>query len=175
MSIRQTIKLIASDFNNHGGKSFAKCCYVYLFDAKFRLLLNYRLGRYFEHSKFKPFKLLSARYKYRQITKRGCQVSFKADIGAGVKFLHPIGVVIGDDVVIGNNVSIWQQVTLGSHGRPGEALNYPVVQDNVKIFAGAKLFGSITIGSNAIIGANAVVNKNVPANTTAVGIPATIK
>lgn len=175
MGTQNIIKLIISDFKSHGGKSFFKYFSIFLFDAKFRLLLNYRIGSHFQYSKFKLIRCFCSYYKYRQITKRGCQISYKAQIGTGVKFLHPIGVVIGDNVIIGNNVSIWQQVTLGSHGKPGEPLSYPIVEDNVKIFAGAKLFGNIIIGNNAIIGANAVVNKNVPAHSTAVGIPATIK
>jgi serine O-acetyltransferase len=65
--------------------------------------------------------------------------------------------------------------TLGSHGKPNEPLSYPVIENNVKIFAGAKVFGNIRIGENSIIGANAVVNKNVPPNSVAIGIPAKIK
>ncbi len=81
-------------------------------------------------------------------------------------------------MVIGDNVRIYQQVTLGTDGKMNDDnkdFAYPTVQDNVKIYAGAKLFGSITIGNNAVIGAAAVVNKDVPAYKVAIGIPAVIK
>jgi len=87
---------------------------------------------------------------------------------------HPIGVIIGDGVVIKDNVMIFQQVTLGSHGKRTEEMRYPVIESGVKIYAGAKIIGGVTIGENAIIGANSVVNVDVPAGATAVGIPCKI-
>ncbi|MBC6369212.1 hypothetical protein DDT91_20660 [Algoriphagus sp. AK58] len=106
--------------------------------------------------------------------KRSCQIDYSAVIGRNVKFAHPIGIVIGKNVIIGNNVKIWQNVTFGSHGKNALKKNYPVIKDNVRIFAGAKIIGGITIGENATIGANSVVNIDVPANATAVGIPCKI-
>lgn len=108
------------------------------------------------------------------ITKRGCQISYNASLGNNIKFPHPLGIVIGDGVVIGNNVKIWQQVTLGSLGK-GDTLSYPIVRDNVKIYAGAKIIGNIIIDEDAVIGANAVVLCNVPKGKIAVGVPAKIK
>ncbi|ERM80694.1 hypothetical protein P872_21560 [Rhodonellum psychrophilum GCM71 = DSM 17998] len=85
-----------------------------------------------------------------------------------------MGIVIGDKVIIKDNVMIFQQVTFGSHGKKGLIKNYPTIEDGVKIYAGAKIIGGITIGKNAIIGANAVVNIDVPADCVAVGIPCKI-
>lgn len=150
---------------------FLKC---YLYDLSFRLLLNHRIGKYHAKKKNKLSNWLAIYYKNKQYKKRNCQISTDAVIGKGVFFSHPLGVVIGDNVEIKDNVKIWQQVTLGSHGKKGEKLNYPVVGKNVKIFAGAKVFGGIVIGENAVIGANAVVNIDVPENGVAVGIPAKI-
>ena len=84
---------------------------------------------------------------------------------------HPIGIVVGDGVIIRDNVKIWHQVTLGSHGKKGEPLAYPIIEDGVKVFAGAKIIGGVIIGENAVIGANSVVNIDVPKSTTAIGIP----
>ncbi|MBB1328173.1 serine acetyltransferase [Pseudoalteromonas sp. SR43-7] len=104
-----------------------------------------------------------------------CYLSAKASVGAGIKFPHPVGVVIGDGVVISERVTIYQNVTLGA-ARVGEGERglYPKIGSDVVIFAGAKVIGDITIGNGATIGANAVVTKSVPDNTSAVGIPAKI-
>jgi serine O-acetyltransferase len=109
-----------------------------------------------------------------QKTFYGCEISPYAHIGTNFRLMHPLGVVIGQDARIGNNVRIWQQVTLGSHGKPGEKWAYPVVEDNVKIFAGAKIIGNVRIGKNSVIGANAVVIKDVPPDSVAVGVPAKV-
>jgi len=96
-----------------------------------------------------------------------------ATIGRGVFIDHATGVVIGETAEIGNNVLIYQQVTLG-----GVSLNkgkrHPTVEDGVTIGAGAKVLGNITIGKDAKIGANSVVIKDVPSECTAVGVPAHI-
>jgi len=96
-----------------------------------------------------------------------------AQIGKRVFIDHGTGVVIGETCVIGNDVVIYQQVTLGgvstSHGK-----RHPTVEDHVVIGAGAKVLGNIIIGNNAKIGANSVVVKNVPCCATAVGVPARI-
>ncbi len=96
-----------------------------------------------------------------------------ATIGQRVFIDHGVGVVIGETAIIGNDVLIYQQVTLGgvslSHGK-----RHPTVEDNAVIGAGAKVLGNITIGKNSRIGANSVVLKDVPPHSTAVGIPARI-
>lgn len=103
----------------------------------------------------------------------GCYLSTKAVIGKNLKFRHPVGIVIGDGVTIGNDVIIYQNVTLGA-ARIGEGSRgyYPQIGNGVTIFAGAKIIGAITIGDNSTIGANSVVVKDVPKNSVAVGIPA---
>lgn len=83
---------------------------------------------------------------------------------------HPTGIVIGDQVKVGENSTILQQVTLGTKTKSG--LDYPIVGKNAYLGAGSKIIGSVLIGENVLIGANAVVISDVPDNTTAVGIPA---
>lgn len=146
----------------------------YFTSSQYGLLLNYQFGRnYFLRRPlfFRYFRKFLIR---RQQTKYGCQLSYKATIHPNVKFPHPLGVVIGDYVTIGSNVKIWQQVTLGSHGKPGERPQYPVIENDVKIFAGAKIIGGVTIGQGAIIAANAVVLIDIPPYSIAAGIPAKI-
>lgn len=94
-------------------------------------------------------------------------------VGRGVFIDHGTGVVVGETAIIGNNVSILHEVTLGGTGKDtGD--RHPKVGDGVLIAAGAKVLGNIRIGQGAKIGAGSVVVKNVPAWATAVGIPARI-
>ena len=94
-----------------------------------------------------------------------------ATIGEGVFIDHATGVVIGETTTIGDNVLIYQQVTLGGVSL-SKGKRHPTIEDNVTIGAGAKVLGDITIGKYAKIGANSVVVKDVPAECTAVGVPA---
>ncbi len=94
-----------------------------------------------------------------------------ATIGQGVFIDHATGVVIGETAVIGNNVLIYQQVTLGGVSL-SKGKRHPTIEDGVTIGAGAKVLGNITIGKDAKIGANSVVIKDVPPECTAVGVPA---
>jgi len=96
-----------------------------------------------------------------------------ATIGRRVFIDHGVGVVIGETTVVGNDVIIYQQVTLGGVST-SKGKRHPTIGDNVVIGAGAKVLGNIFIGDNAKIGANSVVVKNVPFSATAVGIPARV-
>jgi serine O-acetyltransferase len=93
-----------------------------------------------------------------------------ATIGENVFIDHGLGVVIGETTIIGNNVTIYQGVTLGGVSlNPGK--RHPTIEDDVTIGAGAKILGNITIGKGSKIGANSVVVKDVPPYSTVVGIP----
>jgi serine O-acetyltransferase len=91
-----------------------------------------------------------------------------AKLGARLKLPHPNGVVVHGNVVIGDDCMIMQQVTIGQLAEP----DVPIIGSNVYIGAGAKILGKVTIGDNARIGSNAVVLCDVPADHTAVGVPA---
>ena len=93
-----------------------------------------------------------------------------ATIKENVFIDHGIGVVIGETAIVGNNVTIYQGVTLGGVSlNPGK--RHPTIEDDVTIGAGAKILGNITIGKGSKIGANSVVVKDVPPYSTVVGIP----
>ncbi len=100
----------------------------------------------------------------------GIEIHPAARIGGGLFIDHGAGVVIGETADIGNNVTLYQGVTLGGTGF-ATGKRHPTVQDNVTIGSGAKLLGPITIGHGAKIGANSVVITDVPANSTVVGNP----
>src|ERR1700730_5074741 len=100
----------------------------------------------------------------------GIEIHPAARIGEGLFIDHGSGVVIGETADIGDNVTLYQGVTLGGTGF-ATGKRHPTVQDNVTIGSGAKLLGPITIGHGAKIGANSVVITDVPPNTTVVGNP----
>jgi serine O-acetyltransferase len=100
----------------------------------------------------------------------GIEIHPAAQIGEGLFIDHGMGVVIGETAIVGNNVLLYQGVTLGGTGKE-TGKRHPTLGDNVVVGAGAKILGNITIGSNSYIGANAVVLKSVPPNTTVVGVP----
>lgn len=96
-----------------------------------------------------------------------------AQIGHRVFIDHGAGVVIGETAIIGDDVVIYQQVTLGGVST-SVGKRHPTIGNRVVIGAGAKILGNITLGDDAKIGANSVVVKNVPSGATAVGVPARI-
>jgi serine O-acetyltransferase len=100
----------------------------------------------------------------------GIEIHPAAEIGDGLFIDHGSGVVIGETAEIGENVTIYQGVTLGGTGF-ATGKRHPTVQDNVTIGSGAKLLGPITVGRGAKIGANAVVIHDVPEHSTVVGNP----
>jgi serine O-acetyltransferase len=100
----------------------------------------------------------------------GIEIHPAAQIGRGLFIDHGSGVVIGETASIGDDVTLYQGVTLGGTGF-ATGKRHPTVQDNVTIGSGAKLLGPITIGHCAKIGANSVVVTDVPPNTTVVGNP----
>jgi serine O-acetyltransferase len=100
----------------------------------------------------------------------GIEIHPAARIGRGLFIDHGAGVVIGETATIGDDVTLYQGVTLGGTGF-ATGKRHPTVQDNVTIGSGAKLLGPITIGHGAKIGANTVVITDVPPNSTVVGNP----
>jgi serine O-acetyltransferase len=107
---------------------------------------------------------------YASRTVTGIEIHPAAQIGDGLFIDHGMGVVIGETAEIGENVTLYQGVTLGGTGF-ATGKRHPTVEDNVTIGSGAKLLGPITIGHGAKIGANAVVIHDVPPNVTVVGNP----
>lgn len=100
----------------------------------------------------------------------GIEIHPAAVIGRRFFIDHGMGVVIGETCVIGNNVTLYQGVTLGGTGKE-RGKRHPTLEDNVLVATGAKVLGSIVIGANSKVGAGSVVLKDVPPNATVVGIP----
>lgn len=100
----------------------------------------------------------------------GIEIHPGAKIGKGFFIDHGMGVVIGETAEIGDNVTLYHQVTLGGVSLKKEK-RHPTLRNNVVVGAGAKILGPFTVGENSKIGANSVVVKEVPPNSTVVGIP----
>jgi len=103
----------------------------------------------------------------------GIEIHPGAKIGRRFFIDHGMGVVIGETCEIGDNVTVFQGVTLGGTGKE-KGKRHPTIKDNALIATGAKVLGSITIGENSKIGAGSVVLKEVPPNSTVVGVPGRI-
>ena len=129
-----------------------------------------QVGKFFKKNKV---KLIPRIVELLIIRKFNCYISLNAEIDKSVVFPHPTGIVIGEGVKIGANTVIYQQVTIGG-ARLGESKvsDYPFVDENCIIYAGAKLIGKIRIKNNTKVGANAVVNKSFNYSSTLVGVPA---
>lgn len=110
-----------------------------------------------------------------QITRflTGIEIHPGATIGEGVFIDHGMGVVIGETAEVGNNVTIYQGVTLGGTGKEA-GKRHPTVEENVVVGAGAKVLGNIRVGHHSMVGAGSVVLKDVPPSCTVVGIPGVV-
>lgn len=105
--------------------------------------------------------------------KYGVLIGNGSSIGKNVKFVHPTGIVIGDKVKIGKNVLIYQNVTIGkANNSKSKKDGYPVIEDNVIIYANSVIAGPVKIGKGSIIGANSFVNKDVEPGDIVAGNPA---
>ncbi len=117
-----------------------------------------------------PARLLSQ--AARALT--GVEIHPGATVGRRLFIDHGMGVVIGETAVVGDDVMMYHNVTLGGRSLR-KVKRHPTVGDRVTIGAGARVLGDITIGDDAQVGANSVVTKDVPAGSVAVGIPAQIR
>src|ERR687894_349652 len=130
-------------------------------------LLSHRVAHALHHAGV-PLAPRALAYASRALT--GVEIHPAARIGDGLFIDHGMGVVIGETAQVGDNVTLYQGVTLGGTGFEA-GKRHPTVQDNVTIGSGAELLGPITIGHGAKIGANTVVIHEVPPNSTVVGNP----
>lgn len=136
----------------------------------FKVMLSYRRA----HKLYEKGHYFLARYlSQRAARKTGIEIHPGAKIGKGFFIDHGTGVIIGETSVIGDNVTLYQGVTLGGTGKE-TGKRHPTLEDNVMVSAGAKIIGSFTVGKNSKIGAGSVVIEEVPPNCTVVGVPGRI-
>ena len=158
-NIRQDIKVIFE--RDPAAKSVLEVILCY---PGFHAILLHRIA----HSFYKLNLVLIARI-ISQINRflTGIEIHPGAKIGKGFFIDHGMGVVIGETTEIGDNVTLYQGVTLGGTGKE-KGKRHPTLGDNIVVGSGAKILGPVKIGDNAKIGAGAVVLKDVPPNSTVV-------
>jgi len=138
-------------------------------------LVVYRFGRWSMEQKFTPWRWLTSKlyglaHVFSEIV-TGVSLPRDVRVGKGFHIIHPEGIRIHSDAVIGNNVGIMHGVTIGTAMKPG----VPVIGDNVFIGANATVIGNIKVGDGARIAANTLVISDVPADATAIGVPAIMR
>ena len=100
----------------------------------------------------------------------GIEIHPGAKIGRRLFIDHGLGVVIGETAIVGDDVTLYQGVTLGGTGKE-HGKRHPTIEDSVVVGSGAKILGNITVGENCRIGSGSVVLRDVPDNSTVVGVP----
>jgi serine O-acetyltransferase len=143
---------------------------VVLLYPGFHILVYHRIAHWlYLHHHFFLARWVSQRGRH----KTGIEIHPGATIGKGLFIDHGMGIVFGETTVIGDNCTIYHGVTLGGTGKD-TGKRHPTLGNNVLIGAGTKVLGPVFIGDNARIGAGSVVLQNLPANCTAVGVPAEV-
>lgn len=139
---------------------------VFLYPS-FKAIMKYRIA----HKLYLRKHYFLARWiSQRAARKTGIEIHPGATIGKGLFIDHGHGVIIGETAIVGDNVTLYQGVTLGGTGKE-QGKRHPTIGDNVMISAGAKILGSFTVGANSKIGAGSVVLQEIPPNSTVVGVP----
>lgn len=142
---------------------------VFLYPS-FKVKLYYKISHFlYKRKRFLIARIISEKAK----RKTGIEIHPGATIGKNLFIDHGMGVVIGETCIIGDNVTLFHDVTLGGTGKE-KGKRHPTIGNNVFIGSGAKILGNITIGNNVKIGANSVILESIPDNVTVVGIPGKI-
>lgn len=142
---------------------------IFLYPS-YKAVRSYRRAHWFyEHKMYFIARLISQHSRSRT----GIEIHPGAKIGKGLFIDHGAGVVIGETTEIGDNCTLYQNVTLGGTGKD-VGKRHPTLGNNVLVGAGARVLGPFKIGDNSKIAANAVVLEEVPPNCTAVGVPARV-
>ena len=144
-------------------------CEVELYPSFWAVWGYLRAHELFLNDKFYEARKLSQKVAHET----GIEIHPGATIGKGLFIDHGSGVIIGETAELGDNITLYQGVTLGGTGKE-QGKRHPTLGDNVMVSAGAKVLGSFKIGENSKIGAGSVVLKEVPANCTVVGVPGRI-
>ena len=140
---------------------------VFLCYAGLHAVWFYRFNHWlWNHGWFLLARMLSQAARFLT----GIEIHPGAIIGRRLFIDHGLGVVVGETAIVGDDVTLYQGVTLGGTGKE-RGKRHPTIEDSVVVGGGAKILGNITVGKNCRIGAGSVVLRNVPDNSTVVGVP----
>ena len=167
MSFKTCKDLIKQDALRNGSIALG------LFRPRHALLIWYRLCGFFWSRNMKVLHLITkVFFKVNQYI-TGIHIDEHCSIGGGLHFEHHSNIAISVGAELGQNVTIFQGCTIGKNFG-GKHCGYPVIGDNVILFAGSKVLGKVHVGNNSIVGANAVVTHDVPHGCVVAGVPARI-
>jgi serine O-acetyltransferase len=148
--------------------SFVKC---YFSNRGFRAVVYYRVARYLT---LKRIRYVPALIKARCLSITGAEIACEARIGLGLLITHPVGVVVGSRVIIGDNCTIMQGVNLGEKWSDRNEKQVPIIGNDVILGTGSKVLGGVEIGDRVMVGANSVVIDSIPPDRVVAGVPARI-
>jgi serine O-acetyltransferase len=160
--------------------SFVQIARRLLLNPGYRAVVYYRVAGCCRAARFprRATNLIAALILARLSRVPGVEISGDAEIGRGLHLPHPHDIVVGAGSRVGQRVTIYNGVTLGARILLANDLEkdrtarYPVIDDDVTIFTGAKILGPVRIGAKSVVGANAVVLDSFPENSVLVGVPA---
>ena len=170
--LSQTVKDLKAEFAQRCRKGFFNKLVYFLFRQDFHLVSLYRLGRFAASKDWHRVVLISV---FLQQSLCSCQISPFAKLETGIKFPHPIGIVIREGCVIEGDVWLFQHVTLGGRRKAGvesDIIDYPVIKKGARLFPQSMAVGGVEVGEGAIVGAQSLVLNSVPPHSTVVGSPA---
>ena len=168
ISLTELMRLLLEDIRVYSGadKIHLRLLARHIFfNPSLQLTLMYRWSHFFS-PRGRIGAVMTWALEWLEMVLFGCLIACEAEIGHRFRIAHPTGIVIGK-AKIGDNVVIWQNVTIGGIGRVGEKKSWPVIDDNVRIFANAVVAGGIRIGEGSTLGALAFVNRDVPPHSLA--------
>lgn len=160
------IGLLISDSRRYGGRNFIR---IWFRDPRFRACCLIRFGCFLNTLNLFRDSIFLRLCKNRLALRYGVDTTFEVIIGPGLKIVHLGGLVIHGKAVIGRNLTILNNVTVG---QKDSRIDVPVIGDNVFIGVFSAILGKVVIGSNVVIGSHSLVLKDVKDNSTVFGIPA---
>lgn len=171
MTLRYLAFLFLSDFKRYEVRTL-RSKFSLFFHNGWRCAIYLRLQQYFYSWRFLVIPYVIALVIQRRMLHLfGIEICVGSEFGPGLKFPHPVGIVIGPRVVIGGNCTILQGVTIGESNATGNGDGcYPIIRDNVLIGANSLVLGNVLVGEGARIGAHSLILASVNSNAVVTGI-----
>ena len=160
---------ISQDLKKYSSGSFFRACYNVFLNTNFQIIFWYRAANFLYK---KHMGAISKIIMYFHKLTFAVDIDYRAEIGPGFKIVHGLGIVIGKDCVIEDNVTIYQHVVLGGNKDKkklimGQERSQPYIHSGATLYAGCMVFGPVEIGEHSEIGAGTIVTKDVLPNSVA--------